>query len=85
MKTTFERLENIFIELSVTANEVTPEVLVDDLWPDEVAVMEMPIHIEDEFDVEVSEDEVRTCSTVADLVALIDRKNAEAMADPSCA
>jgi acyl carrier protein len=83
MKTTFETLKEIFIELSCTANEVTPEAKLEDLWPDEVAQTEITLHIEDQFDVEVSEEEIDKLATVSDLVALIDQKNADAMEDPS--
>jgi len=74
--TTFEKVQNILVEqLEVNASQVvlTAEV-VKDLGGDSLDFVEIGMAIEDEFNVEVEEDEYKDLKTVNDLVTLVDAK-----------
>jgi acyl carrier protein len=55
-----------------TINEAT--TLKEDLEADSLTLVEMVMSVEDEFDIELEEDEITAVNTVGDLAKLIDSK-----------
>lgn len=82
MTTTHETLTAILIDqLGVEASQVTPEArLIDDLGCDSLNIVEMTMTIEDEFKIEIPDDEAEAFqnATIADVLALIDKKRVAA-------
>jgi acyl carrier protein len=74
MSDTFERLKKICIEhLNVDAEKVTPTATFeDDLGADSLDRVELVMAIEEEFGIEVSDDEGEKLLTVQDAVTYID-------------
>ena len=73
----FEKLRDIIVEvLNVDENEVTMEsTFIDDLGADSLDVFQIIMGIEEEFDIEIPNEEAEKISTVADAVEQI--KNAQ--------
>lgn len=69
----FEKIkELIAYNLAVNTDEVAMESdLVEDLGADSLDMYELIMAAEDTFDIEISDEEFETISTVADFVALI--------------
>ena len=72
----FEKLQNIIAEvLNIEAEEITMEsTFIDDLGADSLDVFQIIMGIEEEFDIEIPNEEAEKISTVADAVEQI--KNA---------
>ena len=72
----FERLRKIIVEvLNVDENEVTMEsTFIDDLGADSLDVFQIIMGLEEEFDIEIQNEEAEKIVTVADAVEQI--KNA---------
>ncbi|MBQ6815328.1 MAG: acyl carrier protein [Lachnospiraceae bacterium] len=72
----FEKLQNIIAEvLNIDAEEITMEsTFVDDLGADSLDVFQIIMGIEEEFDIEIPNEEAEKISTVSDAVDQI--KNA---------
>ena len=72
----FEKLKSIIVEvLSVDESEVTLEAtFVDDLGADSLDIFQIIMGIEEEFDIEIANEEAENIVTVADAVEQI--KNA---------
>ena len=72
----FEKLQKIISEvLNVDAEEITMEsTFIDDLGADSLDVFQIIMGIEEEFDIEIPNEEAEKISTVADAVEQI--KNA---------
>ena len=70
----FEKLKDIIAEqLSVEADEVTMDSNIqDDLGADSLDVVDLLMSIEDEFEVEVPDEEIENIKTVEDLVKYIE-------------
>lgn len=83
MKTTTETVTRIFCELlGVSDDAVKPESqIVADLKADSLEVIELCVDVEDEFDLEITDEDFEKCITVADVVALVDRL----LPTPACA
>ena len=66
----FEKLQKIIAEvLNVDADEITMETtFVDDLGADSLDVFQIIMGIEEEFDIEIDNDEAEKISTVQDAV-----------------
>lgn len=69
-----EKVKKILSEqLGVDEDNITPEsTLVDDLGADSLDVVDLLMSIDDEFEVEVPDDEVENIKTVDDLVKYIE-------------
>ena len=69
----FEKLKQIIADvLNVDAEEVTMEsTFVDDLGADSLDIFQIVMGIEEEFDIEIDNDEVEKITTVADAVEKI--------------
>jgi acyl carrier protein len=72
----FEKLQKIISEvLNVDADEITMETtFVDDLGADSLDVFQIIMGIEEEFDIEIANEEAENIVTVADAIEQI--KNA---------
>ncbi len=72
----FEKLQKIISEvLNVEADEITMETtFVDDLGADSLDIFQIIMGIEEEFDIEIANEEAENIITVADAVEQI--KNA---------
>ena len=72
----FEKLTEIIAEvLNVDAEEITPDTtFVDDLGADSLDVFQIIMGIEEEFDIEIANEEAEKIVTVSDAVEQI--KNA---------
>ena len=69
----FEQIKRITAEqLNVSENEITPETaFVDDLGADSLDLVDLMMALEEEFDIEVTEDEVESLKTVGDAVDFV--------------
>ena len=75
METVFEKVRNIIAEqLGVEdASKITEETtFIDDLGADSLDVVELIIALEEEFGMEIPEEEAEKIVTVGDVVAFID-------------
>nr|WP_312576364.1 acyl carrier protein [Sedimentibacter sp.] len=66
----FERLRDLISEkLSVDSDDITMETsFADDLEADSIALFELIMAIEEEFDIEVEDESIESISTVGDIV-----------------
>jgi acyl carrier protein len=73
---TFERVKKVVVEqLEVSEEEVTPEAsFVDDLGADSLDTVELIMAFEEEFDLEIPDEDAEKISTVADAVNYIEAK-----------
>lgn len=75
--TTLEKLKPILVEAlgSAMGSLIKPEAhFGDDLGADSLDGIEITMAVEEEFDIEIDDDDLAQISTVADLVTLVDRK-----------
>lgn len=72
----FEKVRDILVnELLLDENEVTLTAeLKDDLGIDSLAVVDLATSIEEEFDIEISDEELENIRTVGDIVDYLNRK-----------
>lgn len=75
MSDTFERVKNIVVDrLGVKEEDVTPQATFkDDLGADSLDVVELIMELEDEFDLEISDEDAEKISSVGDVVTYIDQ------------
>ena len=74
----FEKIKAIIVDkLSVDADEVTMETTFDDLGADSLDIVEIVMAIEEEFDVEISDDEAEQAKSVGDVVTYIQTTTGE--------
>lgn len=73
---TFDRVKKVVVEqLDVSEDEVTPEAsFVDDLGADSLDVVELVMGLEEEFDIEIPDEDAEKITTVADAVKYIEEK-----------
>ena len=77
---TFERVKKVVVEqLDVSEDEVTPQAqFIEDLGADSLDVVELIMGLEEEFDVEIPDEEAEKIHTVQDAVNYIDSKSGAA-------
>lgn len=72
--TTFEQVATLIVErFGVEESSVTPEMsFTTDLGADSLDVVELVMELEDNFGIQISDDDVENITTVADIVKYID-------------
>ncbi len=70
----FDKVRDIVVsELSVTEDQVTPEAkFVDDLGADSLDVVELIMKFEEEFDIEIPDEDAEKLQTIQDAVTYIE-------------
>ena len=73
---TFEKVRDVVVEqLGVKESEVKSEArFVEDLGADSLDTVELAMAIEEEFGIEISDDDAEKAKTVADVVEYINKK-----------
>jgi acyl carrier protein len=73
---TFDRVKKVVVEqLDVAEDEVTPQAsFVDDLGADSLDVVELVMGLEEEFDIEIPDEDAEKITTVHEAVSYIDEK-----------
>ncbi len=76
MDAVLERLQTAIADtLGVTPEQIVPDAkFQDDLEADSLDLVEATMAVEEEFDIQVPEEELEGLSTVGDLITLIERK-----------
>jgi len=74
MENVFARVINVIVEeLAVDENEVTAKAsFIEDLGADSLDVVELVMAFEDEFDIEIPDEDAEGIETVQDVVDYID-------------
>jgi len=77
MSDVFDRVKRIIVErLGVEESEVTPEAsFKDDLGADSLDVVELVMELEDEFDLEISDEDAEKITTVGEVVQYIESRS----------
>lgn len=72
----FEKVRSILVDqLDVDEDAVTMEsAITDDLGADSLDVVDMVMSLEEEFDLEIPDEEIETMKTVGDIVKYIEKK-----------
>ena len=72
----FEKVKNIIVDqLDVDEEKVTMNANIqDDLGADSLDIVDLVMSFEDEFDLEIPDDQVETIKTVGDVVKFIEEK-----------
>ena len=75
----FDKIRDIIVDqLDASADDVTAEAsIIDDLGADSLDVVDLISSVEDEFDVEIPDEEVENIKTVGDIVSYIERATSE--------
>ncbi|MDL2292458.1 acyl carrier protein [Acholeplasma sp. OttesenSCG-928-E16] len=75
MPMVFEKVKKIIAnELNVPEEKITLEAsLVDDLGADSIDAVEVIMAIEDEFDIEISDEAMKDVKTIGDMVNFIEK------------
>ncbi|MCB1175715.1 MAG: acyl carrier protein [Leptospiraceae bacterium] len=70
----FEKIKSIIVEqLGVDEGEVTPEAhFIDDLGADSLDTVELVMALEEEFGIEISDEDAEKIQKVQDVVSYID-------------
>ena len=73
----FDKVKEIIVaQLEIDPMKVTPEAyFVDDLGADSLDVVDLLMSIEDEFEIEIPDDEIENLKTVGALVKYIEGNN----------
>ena len=72
----FEKVKSIIVEqLDVEEDKVTMDAVIqDDLGADSLDIVDLVMAFEEEFDVEIPDDQVENIKTVGDIVKYIEEK-----------
>ena len=70
----FEKIRDLLTEqLDIPADSITPESdIIDDLEADSLTVLDMVMTLEDEFDIEIPDEDVEKLRTVGSVVSYIE-------------
>lgn len=73
----FDKVKEILVDqLDVDEDAVTMESsITDDLGADSLDVVDMVMSLEEEFDMEIPDEEIESMKTVGDIVKYIEAKN----------
>ncbi len=80
MSSVADKVKSIIVEqLGVDEEEVTPDAsFVDDLGADSLDVVELVMRFEEEFEIEIPDEDAEKIATVGDAVTYIDKKSEDA-------
>jgi acyl carrier protein len=69
------KIKDIIVEqLGVSAEQVTPEAkMIEDLGADSLDAVELVMAIEEEFGIEVPDEEAEKLTSVGDIIAYVDK------------
>jgi acyl carrier protein len=72
-----ERVTNIIVNhLNISLEEVSPEAsFVDDLGADSLDIVELVMAMEEEFDIEISDEDAEKIQTIGDAIAYLKEKH----------
>ena len=72
-----QKVKNIIVEkLGVKESEVTPEAsFTNDLGADSLDVVELVMRFEEEFEIEIPDEDAEKITTVGEAVTYIEKKN----------
>ncbi len=75
----FDKVKDIIADqLDADVDDITMEaVITDDLGADSLDVVDLVMSLEEEFDLEIPDEEVENIKTVGDIVKFIEEKTAE--------
>jgi acyl carrier protein len=78
MASTFERVKKVVVkQLEVSEDQITETAsFVDDLGADSLDVVELVMGLEEEFDIEIPDEDAEKIATVGNAVEYIDGKTA---------
>lgn len=70
----FEKIRDLLAEqLDIPAGSITPESdIIDDLEADSLTVLDMVMTLEDEFDIEIPDEDVEKLRTVGSVVSYVE-------------
>jgi acyl carrier protein len=73
---TYDRVKKVVVEqLEVSEDEVTTTAsFIDDLGADSLDVVELVMGLEEEFDIEIPDEDAEKIATVGDAVTYVDEK-----------
>ncbi len=79
MASTFERVKKVVVkQLEVSEDQVTETAsFVDDLGADSLDVVELVMGLEEEFDIEIPDEDAEKIATVGNAIEYISGKTAE--------
>ena len=66
-------VEIVADKLDIDAKEITPETTFEDLGADSLDIVELVMALEEEFDLEISDDDADKISSIGDAVATLKR------------
>lgn len=77
MSALFDRVRDILVNsFGVDAGDITPEATFEDLDLDSLDLVEFALAAEEQLGVRITDEEAEGLSTLADTVALLERKGA---------
>lgn len=70
----FERIRDLLAEqLDIPADSITPESdIIEDLEADSLSVLDMVMTLEDEFDIEIPDEDVEKLRTVGNVASYVE-------------
>ena len=70
----FEKVRSLISEqLDIDEDKITPETTFEDIDADSLDVVELVMALEEEFDLEIADEEVEKIQTVGDVVGYIEK------------
>ena len=74
---TLDKVKKILVEqLDVEESIISPESsITDDLGADSLDIVDMVMSLEEEFDIEIPDEEIESMKTVGDIVKFIESKS----------
>ncbi|MCL2856935.1 MAG: acyl carrier protein [Oscillospiraceae bacterium] len=72
-----DKVKKILVEqLDVEESAIAPESsIIDDLGADSLDIVDMVMSLEEEFDVEIPDEEIESMKTVGDIIKFIEAKS----------